>query len=361
MNVLSNFRGQWRLFWVLEVIGLSFGLALLAVKATGNDGNVDGDNKSDFCNSVFWTSAGCSIYSWTFVFMTHPVAATVVSLMLTSWLSRPHPHKIVRKFSPGGEWFWFSCLLLCRTSLAYLEQIMPKVLHEYLNIPPLNILVNLPVVTYPRTILGICTALYAACHLQELKELDYGCCLGVKAVFWRRCLYILMVVDLVFGVALETVSYFSDADAGQGPLFNVFGVFVAFSALLYTGFYAWLVFGMGLAGIPSDDDKPFHQDMKPAPLTRSMLLGWGLSAGLSAGSEWAYMFANYFAVPWGISTTLIGVGWLLCRMLVGSWLWSCKSLKIRCIAYWVAVAWIEQVVVDCVGGWVRARVESTVT
>lgn len=52
VGVLKHVKGKWRLFWVLESIGLSFWLALLAVKVTGNATLVD--RRAD--DAEFWVT-----------------------------------------------------------------------------------------------------------------------------------------------------------------------------------------------------------------------------------------------------------------------------------------------------------------
>lgn len=88
MMVLKNVRGEWRLFWVLEVIGLSFGLAVLVVKVTGSDGVIDNQDEESRCTKAL-EGIGCEIYEWSFILNSHPMAVTVCALLLTSVISRP--------------------------------------------------------------------------------------------------------------------------------------------------------------------------------------------------------------------------------------------------------------------------------
>lgn len=56
MLVLKNISGDWVLFWVLELVGLSFGLALFAVKVTGNTGTISNRDKDNRCTP--WAEGG---------------------------------------------------------------------------------------------------------------------------------------------------------------------------------------------------------------------------------------------------------------------------------------------------------------
>eukprot|EP00752_Nemacystus_decipiens_P002686 g2511.t1 len=65
MGVLKNVTGRWRLFWVLESIGLSMFLAVFSIKVTGNSALVDKDDGQsfgdDYCRNVgtlLWEEEG---------------------------------------------------------------------------------------------------------------------------------------------------------------------------------------------------------------------------------------------------------------------------------------------------------------
>lgn len=79
MVVLKRVQKEWRLFCVLECIGMSLVLALLAVKVTNNSPSVARDNK-DHC--VTWKEE-CTVYDWDFIVHTFVIATTVCALLLS--------------------------------------------------------------------------------------------------------------------------------------------------------------------------------------------------------------------------------------------------------------------------------------
>lgn len=80
MVVLENVRKEWRLFCVLECIGMSFVLALLAVKVTDNGPAISRDDPNDCVNH--WDE-GCTIYDWDLILHQLVVTITVCALVLS--------------------------------------------------------------------------------------------------------------------------------------------------------------------------------------------------------------------------------------------------------------------------------------
>ena len=90
MFVLRIIPSEWRLFCVLEVVGLSVALALLALRVTGNVAEVSGDGHAGCMLEIDQGFAnGCDIYSWYFIFATHPLTVTNVSLLLNAIVASP--------------------------------------------------------------------------------------------------------------------------------------------------------------------------------------------------------------------------------------------------------------------------------
>lgn len=85
MMVLKNVNGKWRLFCVLECIGLSFVVALVAVKMTDSGTSIAKHDGADEpggarCGLVLWT-AGCSIYEWRFI--AHSITTVTACALLS--------------------------------------------------------------------------------------------------------------------------------------------------------------------------------------------------------------------------------------------------------------------------------------
>ncbi|CAM9409930.1 unnamed protein product [Ectocarpus sp. 8 AP-2014] len=119
-TVLKSFSGKWRLYWVLEVIGMSFVLATFSVKATGNDGRVAG-RESDRAACAAWTDGDdCDIFTWPYIFLELPLTVTVCMLLITSEVSEPISPILVRRFHDRPwQWSMFSLLALCWVSMPY--------------------------------------------------------------------------------------------------------------------------------------------------------------------------------------------------------------------------------------------------
>ena len=91
MFVLRIIPSEWRLFCVLEVIGLSVALALLALRVTGNVAEVRGEGHGgcEFGNNRVFVEDGCDIYGWYFILVIHPLSVTIVSLLLNAIVASP--------------------------------------------------------------------------------------------------------------------------------------------------------------------------------------------------------------------------------------------------------------------------------
>lgn len=107
MAVLKSVTGKWRLFWVLEAVGLSFFLAMLALKATGNEQRItekDVEDRADgnfdcagYTIFYFYNFGNCNVYTWTFIIYLHPIAVTASSFLATSAVSSPRESSIAAK------------------------------------------------------------------------------------------------------------------------------------------------------------------------------------------------------------------------------------------------------------------------
>lgn len=120
MTVLKVIPSKWRLFWVLEVIGLSASLALLGLRTTGNGGDVsesddtqctyDGNNKK--------TAEGCFVYSWYFILEYHLLSVTLASLVVNAVVASPDKFMTTNMF---GNYFWKNWIFALFLALWVLE------------------------------------------------------------------------------------------------------------------------------------------------------------------------------------------------------------------------------------------------
>lgn len=95
MAVLKNVDSKWRLFWVLQAIGLSAGLALLALVWTHNTGATSTNRHGGCEGGVMQNDAigyrwSCELYSVYFIFVFHPVGATACSFVFSRVVDCPN-------------------------------------------------------------------------------------------------------------------------------------------------------------------------------------------------------------------------------------------------------------------------------
>lgn len=123
MVVLKVIPSKWRLFWVLEVIGLSVTFAFLGLRATGNGDEVaENDHGCNYKGSKT-LEEGCFIHSWIFIFQYLPVSVTIVSLLLNVIVTSPKSFikRHVLRSNCWQEWL-FALLLALWILEAMLDQ-----------------------------------------------------------------------------------------------------------------------------------------------------------------------------------------------------------------------------------------------
>lgn len=113
MVVLKVIPSKWRLFWVLEVIGLSGTFALLGLRATGSGGEVN-ENYDAGCNFGVAEdlAEGCYIYSWFFILNDNPLSVTIVSLLINAIIVSPSRFMARYVFGNFSQRGWVFALLL---------------------------------------------------------------------------------------------------------------------------------------------------------------------------------------------------------------------------------------------------------
>lgn len=293
MAVLKSVSEKWRLFWVLEAIGLSFLLAVLAIKVTGNATSVernDGYHHDYFCHD----QVGCGVYQWRFIFYTHPVAVTVCAVLATSLLSNPRGSSVVKKI----------CLTVCAALIFCSWYIVHLLLYSYFVLAGY--------------VGGVCALGVLVCFCKELKEqITRGNQRFREAVDQRPRKYLLLGGVIVF--VCRTVLFFVpfvvtiDIDVLQSSLDFVLGL--------------WILRGVFAAVHPAGGVARIR--------FRWMLLGWGLNnlfSGLS--SLFSFVRLSYF----------------LCILAVGTCLWG-EEPGTYGVAFWFAATELFAVVINCMDTW----------
>lgn len=360
MVVLKNFTGQWRLFLVLEMVGLSVTLAVFSVKVTGNDMAVGGDGFASQCD-LLRESGDCGIYSWWFVLHTLPVSFTLVALLLSSAISNPDSFLLVRVFRPlsRGSCSWLSLLLLALLGVD---------VYDHLDTPAWW--------PRPRLYLGIVALAYMAFFRRGQLRQAYVDGTGTEKLSEpdrrrRRQLFRSGTGVVLLGTVLEIVPVCLSAKDGYafhaGPYEPVRVVLGLLDIVVWLVLYTWLIGGMGLPA-PADPrstgvNAPNGSLVDSA---RSMLLGWGIHTGVSeirvllfSGILWPLIEKFPNTMAWPVVYLLDNMVWLTWVLATGTWLRTENG--IGNVAYWNAVILLSNQVVFAVWAWVSAFIDGTVT
>lgn len=335
MTVLKNVNGEWCLFWVLEVVGLSVVLAMFAVNITGNGGALREDGSSEHL-CVF---SSCGVFEWSFVFQSHPTTATVVALLVSSAVSRPKSSLAARVLRPPSQpWGVFSaCMLGWVLWAAWASYRWTDSESVYSVVPLAGCVVFLALasaVFYRRELKLACRS-----GSQRFRTLDQR---PRKYLLWGGVLWIVATFVLKAAPLDESAE-------GYGAFVEIFD---ALSSLLDLAIDAWLVVGMGLAGLRSATHflrEPLSPGLPVVALTRSMLLGWGFSEAFSAAT---YLIFDAFA-PTDLAAASYDLTELAWKILVGTFLWGEEPGTFG-VGYWTAASLIRNVVMGCAATWVEA-------
>ena len=385
MAVLKNFSGQWSLFLVLEMLGLSIILAVFSVKVTKNDTAVGGDEArdDDHCKSLL--EGGCGVYAWSFILQTMPLAFTLCALLLASFISNGDSIIFVRVFQPLSWTFslMFSVLLLGWLGAESLWHI------------DANLAVTLNIVQGVLT--AVCLAIvFCWPRGREAWETYVG---GTERYSARdrdlRRLFVWFGTGTTLSrVILEIVPLCLSA-GGREDFYD--GAYDPAWIVLYIGdvivqlvIYAWIVVGMRLPA-RATPTKPINADRidgtsdaadesfatgvdtcaatavdSAAGVTTSdatvflnsaipMLLGWGSCNGvfviyhLVVEESWKLTEQYPNSMAWPLVLLLDRMFWLAWLIISGTWLRS--AFGIGNMAYWNAATLLSWEVMRVFWGW----------
>lgn len=341
MSVLKNISGEWVLFWVIEFVGLSFGLAVFAVKVTGNTDAIGTRDEEHPCTS------GCDMFTWGDVIAIQPTAVTALAFVLTSTVSRTTSSFAGRLCFPRS-WKWFVITLFM---LAWVAQAPLWAFHADAS-----------------TWFDSCSA---------------GCALVFSIVWYRRELTfanvskklrkglpqggyrLLSFGGLLFSVRLILVVAFgSTSSEGTGVFVTTFFDFDHFIdvlfAALYLITYLWLINGLRSANSRSC---ALESNVALVPFLRPMLLGWWISEGLFAIHYWTFLHAPNLEERYPNSSPWIflaeQVAWLTRHVIVGTCLWGEEAGE-RGVGYWTAATFIRTIVAHGLSTWIAAWLDKRV-
>lgn len=365
MAVLSIIGRGWRLFWVLEGIGVSFGLALLVVKLTGND---DAINKGRSCD-LFGDDFECSIYSWLFLLNLYPLAVTIFSLMVARICSRWEAPVIIRMFGLArinlGNWLRFSVIMFCLISSLACSRTWwagPFVSFSLFSF-------------FVMIMLVVGGASWCKCR-DFARKLNMAYARGSQRfrpvdeqrrrwLFWSG--FVLMLIRALFeSVVSMAENKHIGSHAFQPRLYYAArAVFDVLDAVFFSAIDAWIVCGMELAVIDSPRFPRIDSSRALLPALLPMLIGWYVYQGQVALAVWRDLALQgiledchqgvFFAVQYVDS-----LSWLVCQLAVGTLLWG-WTLELRAIAYWQAASRLTFDFLWCVGIVLGATTQQVVT
>lgn len=358
MTVLTHVGEEWRLFWVLELMGSSLGLALLVVKLTGNGYAIQEGNDCEW----EWSTKGCSIYSWSFILHSQLVAVTAFALLVSRAVARPAFSLAVRVLRPPSRsWVFFSLTMLCL--VAYFAWARSSYAQQWLYVA--------------KSLAGlvlVCSGFALIVGFGYFCKLKTAYTAG--AVRWRsvdrRRQHWLFWSGLAIFLAVFALELVLLAFHDLGEFTEVYSQYVyepcrevldVSAQVIYLFLDAWLVFGMELTDLFSPGFLLVDPSLTLPSLLASLLIAVGVYEGAWALLDWL------FHESWdllGISTyhpafvCASNLAWLIWRLKVGKYLWG-WTREVRAIAYWYAASRLIDNIVYSVTICIHAATEQVVT
>ena len=360
MFVLRIIPSEWRLFWVLEVVGQSVALALLALRVTGHVAEVRGEGHGgcEFEKNQILVEDGCDIYSWYFILASHPCVVTIVSLLLNAIVPSPKRffEKHVLESNSLQNWvFVFVLASWVLEPIFYLSE-------------------------FYRSIFGILFSYYVFfwCYVLLLTWWASGICLRrgsglpiatCRSVWCRSSntlirLYLVpaclsltaIVLDTADAINVDPSDVFQDALIVTGPIFML-------------SLDLWLMWGIFPRGNSVQDEA--HETPEPAigrepgaescyrgsgkgfKLTTNLIFGWAQTQALLEALDLADTILaenreTYLIFHAIFILALIGVG--ICA----------ASSNKKGIAYWSVATWLIGDFGYFISSWVFAKVSRSV-
>lgn len=333
MGVLGSLTETWRLFWVLEAVGLSFMLALLSIKVTGVHSLVDTEDR--YAAVCGWPD--CSIYTWWFIVWLHPATVTICALATTSAVSAPRSSLagrwLLATCSPG--WVALKCLFLCCWAFMgwYLSFELEDYAYPYVH-SVLAVFVTLLAFSCRREL----KAQFIDSHRRFYATVDphprkYLLCGGLAV----GVVVLVMTIGVILCISNGTNEWFINIYADW--IFFLFGV-------VDLSIDVWLIFGLlSKGGCPQVDGLPVQQ-------VTWMLLGWW--AYYLSNSIFYWVFAEASASESVIALLLLPGSYfaaLACKLAIGTLLWGERAGAYG-VAFWATASVMRTSVILCVTNWV---------
>ena len=345
MAVLNNISGEWALFWVLESVGMSFGLAVLAVKVTGNTDAIDGHDQAHRCTTS--THGGCDIFTWDVIIAIQPTGVTALAFLLTSLISRPTSSLAGRAVFPRSrKWFVITLVMICWVVQAPIWLVLPDA-SIWFDTCAMGCAPILVMVWYKRELTCVnCSKIYR-------RGIPHG---------GRRFLWFggsLISLRLILEIVLRSASS-EDMEVFYPAFRDCVGISDVLFAAFFLIFYLWLLNGLRLVELRSVE---LDADVALAPFLKPMLLGWCLSDGMFAIRDWGFIQASKLEEIYPNSypgfLAAAQLAWLTRHLIVGTFLWG-EAAGVRDVGYWTAATFIRTIVVHCVSTWIFAGLDKTV-
>ena len=367
MFVLRIIPSEWRLFCVLEVVGLSVALALLALRVTGNVAEVRGDGHAGcvFENYDVFVEDGCDIYSWYFILDTHPLSVTIISLLLNAIVASPKRFFEKHILESNSLQNWVFVLVLASWVLEPVFYIF-EVYGSISGIFSDHIFLSCYV------LLLICWALCILC-LRRGSGLLIATCRSVRCSSSNTLIRLYLVpacISLMVIIVFTTDAISIDVD--QPDVFE--DALTAMDAISYAVFSVWLIWGIyprgnsvqggahetpvpAIPAIPAIGREPgaescYRECGKSFMLTTNLIFGWVQAQALFDAYDLVFKYGENVAtfLPFHALLFLAQLGVSICA----------ASSNEKGIAFWTAATWLLNDFYNFISSWVSAKVSRSV-
>ena len=366
MCVLTAIPSDWRLFCVLEVVGLSAALALLGLRATGSVDAVLGEGHAGCRHGVDQAfTRGCGIYSWYFIVAVHPLSVTVLSLLLNAIIASPKRffEKHVLESNSLENWVFLSVLV---------SWVLKPILYNYGVYGSASVVISFLFLSF-YTLFVIAWALFLC--IRRCSGLSIASCTSVRfnsnssthiglSLVPASLFSMVIILETAATIKEHTASYVDPSD-------DILDIFLVTEAIFYALFGLWLLWGIFPGG-------NFVQDLaKETPVravrresdaesycrelgqrfksTMNLLFGWVQANAWFAAFELVYGTILSMENPW-LFLPLHATYWL-------AWIGvgvCAASTNEKGVAFWTVATWLVFSVSDFVSSWTVAKLSGSV-
>lgn len=373
MVVLRVIPSKWRLFCVLEVIGLSGTFALLGLRATENGSEVSESYLAGCNYGIRDVVDGCYIYSWFFILTYHPVTVTILSLLVNAIVTSPKG--FMRRHLFGKcffkDWSFTTLFALWILGEGFYRFFLDEWLFEayvlFFASYAAALVVWLVFATYKHFARGGSQG----STVSNSNTIRWTWSRNMGLFYMPVALFLLGIVVVVIAAASGTIG--SEVDL-LNPTWDPFLVTEAVYSLLYNLWLVWAVCKKAtsvtlllpeVVTVAAEVQEPVveHQGLgsrRLSPLSRDLLLGWAHANGLYVAfslclSEIVLPFIERTGITWAY-LPLFATYWF-----AWTWIGVCAAASnTKGVAFWAVASWLLYYVAYCMWIWYQAVMSGSV-